>query len=223
MILYVLRKGKRFKYSLQIYLLALCFCLPYLFYTYSLTGKIFYWGNSGGLALYLMSTPHEEEFGDWFERDSSYHQQVYKELEGLSNIEKDDALKKRALKNIAGHPVKYVKNWMANIGRLWFNYPYSYTAQSLSNYFYMLPNMFIFVLWVLCIYPTYSRRELIPYEIVVLMLFTLISFGGLIPSNGENRYLWPLIPLFMLWISFVLVHILKIEMRHQTFPPDSFQ
>lgn len=45
--------------------LALLICSPYLVYTYALTGKIFYWGNSGGLSLYWMSSPHPQEFGDW--------------------------------------------------------------------------------------------------------------------------------------------------------------
>jgi len=212
-VLYIKQRNTELKKTFLVYILSLIICIPYLCYTYSLTGKIFYWGNSGGLAIYLMSTPHEEEFGDWFERNSSHHQKVYEELAGLSDIEKDDALKKLALKNIAAHPVKYIRNWMANIGRLWFNYPYSYMAQSLSSYFYILPNMFIFVLWVLCIYPTYSRRELIPFEMHVLILFALISFGGLIPANGENRYLWPIIPIFMLWIAFVMTRILKIEIQ----------
>jgi hypothetical protein len=214
-ILYIQQRKKSIKRTLLFYLIALILCMPYLSYTYSLTGKIFYWGNSGGLSLYLMSSPYEEEFGDWAERNADHHRKVYSKLEGLSNIERDDAFKKLAVKNISQHPVKYIKNWAANIGRLWFNYPFSYTNQKLSNYFYILPNMFILVLWILCVYPTFRGRELIPYEIYVLMLFTLISFGGMSPLDGENRYLWPLIPLFILWISFVLCRILKIEIRNQ--------
>ncbi len=215
LMLYIQQRKNAFKKTFLVYLFSLLLCVPYLSYTYSLTDKILYWGNSGGLALYLMSTPYEEEFGDWFERDSAYHQKDYKEFEGLSNIEMDDAFKKRAIENITNYPMKYIKNWMANIGRLWFNYPLSYEPQSLKNYFYILPNMFILVLWVVCIYPTIRGHELIPFEIYVLMLFTLISFGGLSPFNGENRYLWPIIPIFILWISFVFTRILTIEIRKQ--------
>jgi hypothetical protein len=45
--------------------LALVLCLPYLVYTFSITGKAFCWATSGGMQLYWMATPHEEEKGDW--------------------------------------------------------------------------------------------------------------------------------------------------------------
>ena len=35
--------------ALGVFLLALLWCTPYLFYMYSATGKIFYWGTSGGM------------------------------------------------------------------------------------------------------------------------------------------------------------------------------
>jgi 4-amino-4-deoxy-L-arabinose transferase-like glycosyltransferase len=40
-------------------------CLPYLTYTYALTGRVFYWGNSGGQTLYWMSSPFPQDLGDW--------------------------------------------------------------------------------------------------------------------------------------------------------------
>ena len=46
--------------------IAFAIVTPYLAYTYNLTGRVFYWGNSGGMNLYWMSTPYENEFGDWF-------------------------------------------------------------------------------------------------------------------------------------------------------------
>jgi hypothetical protein len=39
--------------------------LPYLIYTYSMTGKIFYWSSVGGDNLYWMSSPYKSEYGDW--------------------------------------------------------------------------------------------------------------------------------------------------------------
>ena len=43
-----------------VYALALVWCLPYLAHTYSLTGRWFYWGSSGGMSLYWMSTPYRD-------------------------------------------------------------------------------------------------------------------------------------------------------------------
>ena len=214
LVLYILLKNSLLKKTFLVYLFALIMCVPYLFYTYSLTDKTFYWGNSGGLSLYLMSSPVEDEYGDWSSRNSDYHKQDYAKLKGLSNIERDAAFKKIAIENIKKYPSKYFMNLLANVGRLWFNYPNSYTYQKLSNYFYIVPNMFIFVLWVFCIYPTLRGLKMIPYEVNAMILFTLISFGGMTPLDGEGRYLWPLIPLFVLWIAFVLTRILKIEIRN---------
>jgi hypothetical protein len=217
--LYLWKKKDTFKKTFLIYLFALLYCMPYLFYTYSLTGKIFYWGNSGGLSLYWMSTPYKDELGDWHIIDNSYknHQEFFNKLKrkNLSVIEWDDELKKQAIQNIINHPLKYLKNWLANIGRLLFNYPYTNTPQSLSTYFYIIPNMFLVVLCILCIYPSYLGRRLIPFEIYALILFGLISFGGSSLLSAYNRQFQPLVPVFFLWISFILARILKVEIRKQ--------
>ncbi len=107
------------------------FTTPYMMYTYSLTGKIYYPGNSGGSSLYWMSSPHKNEYGDWkragfilnnnkFEydqikeddyylymilmaRDSALqknHASFFNEISTLNPIERDEALKKRAIENI---------------------------------------------------------------------------------------------------------------------------
>jgi len=39
--------------SAQTFLFALVLCVPYLFYTYASTGKVFYWGNTGGAVCLL--------------------------------------------------------------------------------------------------------------------------------------------------------------------------
>lgn len=211
--LFLWKKKDVFKKTSLVFAIALLICMPYLLYTYSLTGKIFYWGNSGGLALYLMSTPYEEELGDWYIKESKYHEQFFKELANLSSIQKDDELKKRAFQNIVKHPTKYFKNWAANIGRLLFQYPFSYVPQTLSTYFYIIPNMFLIVCFVLSLYPAYIGYKFIPFEITGLILFGLIAFWGSTLGNAENRYFWPLVPVFALWIFFVFSNFVKIDIR----------
>jgi 4-amino-4-deoxy-L-arabinose transferase-like glycosyltransferase len=61
LLLYAWKRTDRFKRAVWVCCFALLTCLPYLFYTYSLTGKVFYWANSGGMSLYWMSTPYEGE------------------------------------------------------------------------------------------------------------------------------------------------------------------
>ena len=223
MILYILRKGKKLKNSIKIYILALCFCLPYLFYTYSLTGKIFYWGNSGGASLYWMSTPITDELGDWHNsievRENPlliHHKNIYDDLDNLSGIQRDEALKNLAIGNIKENPLKYFRNWLNNIGRLLFNYPYTYITPRLKIYYfgYMIPGMFLFVLSVLCIYPSYVGRKIIPYEIYALVIFALIAFAGSSLVSAYSRQFQPLVPVFALWIIFTLSRVIKMEIRH---------
>lgn len=200
-----------FKKTLLVYLLALFCCAPYLAYTYSLTGEMFYWSNRSGHSMYLMSSPYQGEFGDWFEKDSRNHYEMYEKLGGLSAVERDEEFKKQAISNIINHPAKYSINLAANVGRLFFNYPFSYEFQNLSTYFYIIPNMFLFVISILCVYPAYLGRKMVPFEIYSILSFVIISLGGLSIVQSENRSLWPLVPMFMLWISLTLIRVLKIE------------
>ena len=81
--LYKWQKKSDFKKTFLVFLFSLIFCLPYLSYTYFLTGKIFYWGNSGGIGLYAMSSPYEDELGGLKIRnlkESKNHQEFLKKL-----------------------------------------------------------------------------------------------------------------------------------------------
>jgi len=200
---YLWKRSAELKKALLVYLCALIFCLPYLYYTYSLTGRAFYWGNSGGMSLYWMATPYEGESGDWKPEESfdanpqiaKNHGDFFKSMANLNYVQKDDELKRKAIYNITHNPAKFLKNWIANIGRLLFSYPYSYTPQRLSTFFYLIPNMFIVVLSFLCIYPAYRGRKSVPYEISSLLSFALITFGGSTLLSGYSRQFCILVPI----------------------------
>jgi hypothetical protein len=221
LILYLCKKSL-IRRSLLTYSFSFLLCLPWLGYTYSLTGKPLYWGNSGGSVLYWMSTPYENEFGDWQHPEAvlsknyipQRHKELFNRISVLSGIQRDDILKKEAIHNIISNPAKFFKNWLANVGRLLFNYPYSYTSQKLSTLFYIIPNMFIIVFSILCIYPTYIRRKLVPYEIYSLLLFGIIIFGGSSFLSAYERQFRPVVPILMLWISFTLNKIVKIKIAN---------
>ena len=63
-------------------------------------------------------------------------QTVLRELESVTDVQRDDAYKTQAMFNITHHPAKYLRNWAANVGRLLFSYPFSLGPQSLTTYFY---------------------------------------------------------------------------------------
>ena len=59
------RKNQNHHKSLAVLIIAFLINIPYLAYTYQLSGKMFYWSSFGGNNLYWMSSPFESEYGDW--------------------------------------------------------------------------------------------------------------------------------------------------------------
>lgn len=219
LVLYLWQKRGKVKKTTYIYLLALIWCLPYLFYTYSLTGKIFYWGTSGGLSLYWMSRPNGTDWGNWFSPAEvqenpklAEYREFFDKIAVRSEVEKDSELKKQAVYYIIHYPTKYFVNWIANIGRLLFSYPFS-EHYDLTTFVALIPNMFIVVLFVLSIYPAILRWKSIPYEIYALLYFSLIAFGGTSLLSTYERQFRPLVPILLLWLSFVYVRVMRIEVR----------
>ena len=159
-LLIFLLKKKKFQF-INICLIAMLVTLPYQFYTYSLTGKIFYFSDGGGQNLYWMSNPNEFEYGEWnnpqfdvncklrhtpcnshlYEKN---HIEFYNSISTLNRVEKDNKYKAVAFKNIMKYPLKYIKNIASNISRLFFNMPQSYTYQSSRNLLRIFPNSILF-------------------------------------------------------------------------------
>ncbi|PYO51142.1 MAG: hypothetical protein DMD72_00420 [Gemmatimonadetes bacterium] len=213
--------------SWRTFLLALILCMPYLFYTYTVTGRVFYWGNSGGTSAYWISTPYREELGDWNgspghlrqnnENLILNHGAYFGRLANLPPIEWDGELEKRALQNITEHPGKFLLNLLANIGRLLFSYPFSYTPQKLSTFVYLIPNMFLVVVFVLLILPAWMARGVIPPELKALLLVAGVAFCGSSLLSGYHRQAQILVPIILLWIAYVLTRVLEIRIRvHET-------
>src|SRR5207249_2495311 len=75
-LLYLCKRTALLRSATALYLLALILTLPYLAYTYALTGRPFYWGSSGGMSLYWMSTPYRDELGDWRSEDAVFNNQL---------------------------------------------------------------------------------------------------------------------------------------------------
>ncbi len=217
----IIRRKKNMINVLYVSIIAMIFCLPYLCYTYSLTGKIFYWGNSGGMSLYWMSTPYSGELGNWYDRSQVYsepqlyanHHKFFDRIAKLDSVRQDEEFKKQSLKNIREHPLKYLYNWLCNVSRILFSYPYSYKLQSPNSLFYIIPNMFLLVLATLCIYPTFKSYRNIPLEIKMLLLISVIYLGGSSLLSAYGRQLCPVIPILLLWISFTLFRLVEVRMR----------
>ena len=247
------RKVPNYRKGAMILLIAFITMVPYLFYTYKLTSKIYYLSTYGGEHLYWMTTRHEGEYGSWFaapilkkslvspednikdSQDGGYqkflnsdnlvpgiddsiklhHQKDFDEILKYSTTgaERDDAFKRIAIRNIKANPLDYVKNCFSNIGRILFNYPYSYTAQRPSTLLRFPLNGIIAVLMLFCIIPTFLNWKKIIYPVRFMLFFIFLYLGGSILGSAEIRMFTTIVPMLLFWIAFILINTVKINLK----------
>ncbi len=194
---------------------SLLFCLPWLLYTYNLSGEPLYWSNSGGMSLYTMSTPFPDENGDWHNfddlRSNPNHREFISRIEKLPSLEMDKEFQAAAISNIKAHPVKYFKNWIANVGRLIFSYPFSHAEQSIETYFTIIPNMFVIVLIVISLLICVKNPKLLPHELYFMLLFVLIYLFASSLVSAYRRMFFITMPFWSIFIAYVLHSSIKIK------------
>ena len=200
-------------------------CVPWLAYTYSLTGRPFYWGNSGGLSLYWMSAPTKGNLGDWhppyISSGDSFlsfnapavraNRAVLASVARLPPLEQDFRLQETALVNVRERPDVYLSNLVNNASRLAFNSPYSYSPQSDRPLIYALPNAVLLgALAVAGVIALHDRRRLPPEALVVGALLSL-GFAIHLPVAAYGRFAIPLVPATAFLVLSVLVPRLAPE------------
>ncbi|MBM4144523.1 MAG: hypothetical protein FJ225_13180 [Lentisphaerae bacterium] len=201
-------------------LVGLALCAPYLAYTQAVTGRFFYWGNSGGLSLYWMSTPHATQYGDWNSPDEVrddpqfvQHRDLFARLERMDYVHRDDALRRRAVANMAAHPGKAAFNWAMNMSRLWFCYPNTNKLQRPHTLGYMLFNSALLAALALCVWPLWRNRRRLPREIWFLLAFAGISLSGSSLLSAVPRMLNPIVPVFFIVIGYTFGQLLEVRVR----------
>jgi len=206
---------KRFKSAGKItaYIFSFSFilCLPYLIYTYSITGKILYWTNCSGLSLYTMTAPYSKDYGDWKPEEDMAVNPKYKDfiktVINLPTVQKDQAYKKAAIANIKKYPAKYVMNCVANLGRLFFEYPHTDTLQSSGTFFFLAPNMFVFVFIIMALAISVFYLKKIPDEIIVVLVFIMVYLAGSTFVSAYCRMFIVTLPFWMFFFFYVLRNI----------------
>ena len=208
-------------------ILPIIVCLPYIVYTYNITGKYFYWGDSGGSSLYAMSSPFEDEYGSWFSTSpkgffGSYpvhvknHSEFIQSLGSLAEngVAYDEALKKKAIENIKAHPRKYIENVILNFSRLFT--PYIYTDGSMYVDWFKVPQLFlgalIFWVWIgagVIILIFFRNTYYLP-----ILLFVVVAIGGMSLLSAYQRFLFPLYPL-LIFLSSVFLVKFKISIEQE--------
>ncbi|HLM27846.1 MAG TPA: glycosyltransferase family 39 protein [Thermoleophilaceae bacterium] len=194
-------------------MVALLLCTPWLLYTYSLTSKPLYWGNSGGLSLYWMSAP--QSLGDRLVEPLPRQltpDRRYLEANRLKPLDQDARLRQIALENISDDPKHYLSNVVNNLGRLVFNSPYSFTNQKASMMLYTVPNALLLgVLSIAVLVAVRVRRSLAP-EIPPIAVFTALGFAVHVPVSAEARFVKPLVPVTACLVIAVLSQHLRLRL-----------
>lgn len=206
---------KRFRYAGKItaYVFSFSFilCLPYLIYTYSITGKMFYWTNCSGLSLYTMTAPYQKDYGDWKPEEDMAVNPKYKDfiktVVNLPAVQKDQAYKNAAIANIKKYPAKYAMNCVANLGRLFFEYPHTGAFQSSGTFFFMAPNMFVFVFIVIALAISIFYVKKISDEIIVMLIFIMVYLAGSTLVSAYCRMFIVTLPFWMLFFFYVFQNV----------------
>ncbi|RYX87715.1 hypothetical protein EON73_00760 [bacterium] len=202
-----------------IFALSFLLCVPYLAYTYSLTNKVFYWTNSSGWSLFTMSAPYENDWGDWKDYPQMLENPNYKTFADsvlkLTPLEKDAAYKKKGIENIKKYPKKYLVNCVANLGRLFFSYPFTNMEQDVKTYFTILPNMFVVVFIVITLMLSIIYYKKIPEALLVLLLLILIYLAGSTLVSAFRRMFYITMPFWTIFIAYILTNIVTIKVKNK--------
>lgn len=169
------------------------------------------------MSLYTISTPYENELGDWKNfnelQTNPNHKDFMNSISQLKPLDKDDAYKRAAIENIKSYPRKYLFNWIANVGRLLFSYPYSNSEQTLKSYFTIIPNMFVVVFIVLALIIGTFNYKRMNQELIILLLFILIYLFCSSLISAFRRMFYITMPFWFLYIAFVFNNIISIKIR----------
>ncbi len=219
LILFLLPKfrssAKKFTY---LFALSFLLCVPYLIYTYSVTHKPFYWTNSGGWSLYNMSAPYPNDWGDWKDNPQMLQNPNYKvfvdSVLKLPPLERDAIYKTKAIENIKYYPKKYLLNCVANLGRMFFSYPFTNMEQDVKTYFTIIPNMFVLVFMVITLGLGIFHYKKLPQELILLLLFILIYLAGSTLVSAFRRMFYITMPFWTVFIAYVLTNIVSIKLKH---------
>jgi len=199
-------------------LVAFITTVPYQFYTFNLTGKVFYFSNAGGSSLYFMTSPHSGEFGEWnngtftancgfatdvpcnAEKFARNHAHIFASAEKLNPIERDDYLKKIAFENIINHPLKYMRNYVNNFSRMLFNIPNSYFYQREQTIARILPNSILLTLMILAVGVNLFYLSRFPISVLVIPIFVASYLSIHLLVSSEPRHFNIMVPCILVWV-----------------------
>jgi hypothetical protein len=202
----------------------LLFCVPWLAYTWSQTGKAHLWSNSGGWQAWYFSWPEKEYRGDWLnwqavlEHEGYFkpHMDELRAVLRLDPVAQDSTLKAWSRANCRAHPGACLTHWRANVNRMVFGYPvtaYAGGGAELAtgnrSFVYALP----FFLFAAALVPGWLGRRALRPEAHGILAMAAIALGGTSLLSAIPRQVFPMLPWMMLWCALVAEQALRIEGR----------
>jgi 4-amino-4-deoxy-L-arabinose transferase-like glycosyltransferase len=205
---------------LAVAVIALVTNVPYLAYTWAMTGKTLFWANSGGLSLYWMATPYADEYGDWTSPGDvlkgtgfEEHRDLFRRMENMDYMQRDRELTRAALDNIREHPATFVFNWAMNMSRMWFCYPNSHKVQRPHTVGYLVVNGALLSALLASAYPLWVARRRLPPEIRFVLAFAAVAFVLNSLLSAVPRMLNPIVPAFFVIIAYAVTRLVEIRLR----------
>ncbi|HIJ53917.1 MAG TPA: hypothetical protein HPP66_12295 [Planctomycetes bacterium] len=209
-----------FRKAIPFYSIALLLCIPYLIYTYSITGKFFCWANWGGYTLYWNYTLGPDEVGGWnsykdvaTRPELAHHRPFFEKLRKLDCVQRDELMKKKAIENILNNPRKALLNYICNWGRLLLNFPFSYKYQHPRTLLYIVPNSIFLGAIVFSLYPLIKLRRYLPPAIVHACAVSVIYIAGHSFLLAGARYLCTIIPFIFIVLTYTATNLVRVQPR----------
>jgi hypothetical protein len=176
-------------------------CVPWLVYTYRITGRPFYWGNSGGLSLYWMSSPSPSQLGEWHGPHTvlsnpalAGYRPFFHYLATLRPLQRDLKLDHVAVTQALGHPGKYALNLVANLGRMFVGFPFGFVLPTAVIVGLIAINGTLFAGLLAAGRRVIRAHASLPRESIPFLLFATIGFVVHLLPTAEPRMVIPLIP-----------------------------
>lgn len=212
---------------------------PYLIYTYSLTGKVYYLGNSGGENLYFSTSLNPSEYGDW--QDSEFilgnnnslnvcalkygyanffdskdywkksHFEIISKAKSMNSIDRNNYFIKLAFENIKKKPTKFIKNIGYNFSRLIFNLPNSYTFQDAKFWLLFFTNGMLLLHVLLLIPVIYLKFVSFNPEIKCLIFLYITYIGFHLVLSPTARHFWVVTPILLFILTWITDNFVRIK------------
>ena len=147
----------------------------------------------------------------WNNSLSSNHFEDYKQIDQYVGVERDDMYKKIAVSNIRRYPVKYLRNIISNVERLFFNFPYSYTLQHSSIKIAFSGIVVVGMIFSILISLINFRK--IEFSLRFIIIFVMIYLGLTILVSAYPRMFTVIVPILLFWIGWIIQKSIKINFK----------